>query len=240
VHKLSARFYLSNAIACIWLIYNGRALEAEHARLFQSQDIFYGVLLYLVLIPGVYFSYIKAKDLSHKRPHRLNVFEGIFISALFLLGVLGNSLIAYFGTAYLFGSVEAAPQWFYNGNIVFNLLAIGYYFAEGYVLISGVRKPPAAWKVKVSNYILPIYTGLAISVVWNVFMLGGNLRLDASHSNILSETIAACVLVLMIVLPFQRLFWFEIFSESQGWKANLKIVGSLLFVMLSAILPLFF
>lgn len=238
--KLSVRFYLTNAIACIWLIFNGRALEEEHDSLFSRQDIFYGILLYLTVILGVYFSYIKAKELSYNQKHRFNGFERIFIFLIFLFGILGNSLIAYFATAYLFGSVEAAPEWFYNGNIIFNLLAIGYYIAEGYVLASGVKNPPAAWKVKLSNYIVPIYTGVAISLVWNVFMLGGNLSLDLGQSDILSETISACVLVLMIVLPFQRLLWFEIFADSKGWKANLKIVASLIFVMLAAILPLFF
>lgn len=239
MNKLSVRFYLSNAFTCAWLIYNNATLNEEHDAL-DSENILYGVFLYLIILPGVYFSYIKAKELSYTHKHPLNVFEKIFIFLIYIFALLGNSLIAFFAMSFIYGGHENVPEWFMTANTIFNILAVGYIFAEGYVLGNTPSRSPAPGLIRFANFFLPIYTGIAISLVWHVFMLGGNLSLDLNQSDIISETIAACVLVLMIVLPFQRLLWFEIFANSAGWRANLKIVGSLIFVILAAILPLFF
>ena len=240
MNQLSVRFFITNAITCVWLIFNGATLKAERETMMESSNVPYGLFIYLILILGVYFSWIKAKDLGYRKTNRLNIFEKIFIFLIYLFALIGNSLIAYVATFYLFENPELIPDWFNTVNVIVNLLAVGYIFAEGYVLSDEVNRPPSPNLLRWSNFILPIYSGMAVSLAWNLLILGGDISLDPDRSDFISETIAACVLVLMIIFPYQRLLWYEIFSDSQGWKANVKIVGSLIFVVLCAILPLFF
>lgn len=241
MNQLSVRFFVTNIFTCIWVIYNSSQLKEEHDTLSGTQNVPYGLALYTLMLAGVFFSWVKARDLAYNKKHSLNTFERILLVLLYLFALLSNSILAYIASSYLFGGDNAIPEWFKNTNVAINLIVVGFVFAEAYVLAGEGRKKKVSDRLlRLSNFILPLYTGIAIGVAWNVLLIGSNLSLDLSQHDIVSETIAACVLVMMIVLPFQRLLWFEVFSESKGWKTNLQVAAGLLSVVLCAIIPLFF
>ncbi len=239
--KLSHRFILSNIITSVWLALNTAMLRGENELIWKGRDLFYGIIIYLIFLFGVYFSFVKARDLAYRCYRKPSGFESFVLVLLYLFAILGNSGMLYFSGSLIFGGMDNAPEAFKNISTGLMVISFFYIVAEGYVLGGNSNpKPVSDRKRKIADYAVMLYISTGITITWNALILGGKVRLSVHQHDFVSELIAACVLVVMMVLPFQRLFWYEVFADSGGWKDNLKVAASFLLVIAGAILPLFF
>lgn len=238
--QLSLRFFLSNVFTAIWLIVNISQLQSDNRLIWKGKDPVYGSMLLVIFFAGIFFSWVKARDLRARSKKVPGKFENFLLILFYLFAIGGNSLWLFAAVSLIFGGYEAVPDTFKNASVAVMLISFLFLTAEGYVLGNGTGKLLSEKMRKITDAIVVLYIGTGISVVWNTLILGGNVSLRPDQPALWSELIAACVLVLMMVLPFQRLFWFEVFSESQHRNDHLKIFAGLVLVLAGAIVPLFF
>ncbi|MDX2361394.1 MAG: hypothetical protein QNK23_11355 [Crocinitomicaceae bacterium] len=240
MEKISRRFLLTNILTAVSIVLGIKALRAEGEDIWEQQNTLYGVVILLAFLVGAYFSVLKAKELASKRQKSTSIYQNLFLMILYLYAIFGNIFMSTIGVSYIFGGLTEIPAYASIGLIILFAVGVGSLIWEGASLGKSKKPPISKLKSKVTNFGLMFYTSMGIGVAWQLMIVGGDNTLAWGAQNFWGDLISSLLAVVVIVIPFDRLFWYEIMAQTNGWKDNLKVLWSLCFVIAAAIVPLFF
>jgi hypothetical protein len=238
MNKITRTFIISNIISAIVLVVSIPLLGDQKAAILDAEQNYWkGIPLLLTFLFGFVLRILKAREVTKNGAGSLSIFEKIFLGAMFLFALSASMNFTFVSSIYLFGSSGSdSPVAFTATLLIVSMFILLY---EAVMVFSGDSNGP----VKPKKWLNPLYSsymaaGIALS--WDVSIVGGSSGLSFGMENFWSELTAHIFLALMMILSIQRLFWFEIFLSSNGWRDNLIVAGSLVLVLACAIGPLFF
>ncbi|MFT5779752.1 MAG: hypothetical protein ACI837_002711 [Crocinitomicaceae bacterium] len=239
--NITTRFVLTNIVSAIVLIISLPLVHQERQELIDDkQDVLKGAVILGTFILGFILRIIKSKAVSVASTGEMSFLEKMFLGLLFLFSLSATINFVMISSTYLYGDgMSSQGQMIYGISLMMISVCIIFYEAA-MVLSSGSNyskdKPKRKWVDPLYSY----YIGFGIALSWDVMVVGGSSGLSFDMENFWSEFIATIFLALMMVVSIQRLFWFEVFTSSTGWKDNLKVIASVVLVLASAIVPLFY
>jgi hypothetical protein len=205
-----SRFFLPNLILSLFIGISYFIALGDFDLVRPVHNPFMGYALGIVAIVVMPFTIIKARDISFKYN------EGLSKGETFIAGMISDGR---------FSDIEMGVGFGLAGISVIVLLF------EGFALIGKPKKAPNRKLVLVSNIMVPIYTGIAIVVLWN-----GAFDMNFEDAPITGRKIfQATLFAFVLILPFQRLLWYESFVSSQGKRENLKAMISILMSIATAV-----
>lgn len=237
MNQLSTRFILSNVIAAGLLIYFGSGWkDAHHALVTPGSDAWFGVFIYLATVMGIVANAYKAYDLAYQTKNAFKWFEQLFLFIIYVFGFAGGMVMIFVGFQYM-GDYEFQMEGgvlilqLFTGIAAFVLLVLESYFFQ-----YRPKKPLSKFKRQFANFGSTTFSGIGISVLWNAFILGSDRYM---HSTVI-EFLGYSLLMIALVFPFQRLFWYEVLGSAESKIDHLKTFGAILLVILSGVVPLYF
>jgi len=238
--SINSRFVVSNIVTSIILILSIPLLENQQNKVFHETDMIQGVFILFVFILGLFLRIKKSRDIARNVPSKkLNVIEKIFLTLFFIFGISTSINFTFGSFSYMYGKLDYVPDTGKVFQICLMMFSFFVLFYEVY-MVSGEANPKLAKQTKWLDPLYSFYIGIAIAFSWDVMIVGGHSKLFWGMENFWSEFIATICLALMFIMSVQRLFWYELFKNSSGWKDNLKVLASFTVVLASAITPLFF
>jgi len=238
--KISTRFFFSNLLTALFIVVSIPWLKQENELLFDGEDSCYGVVVLFAFISGTYFSIVRAKFMGQNLFRRMSRFEKVFIGILYFFSLMANMTMVLFSLTLINGTEETIPQYAFIILVclmLFNLWCLG---LEVTSLSKPQGKPVSDKKNKKAEWFRLLYVSAGAAATWDNMIISQNFSLSWDQHDFWSELIATIVLVIMILIPFQRLFWYEIMVKSKGWKENLKVFAAFSTALVAAIAPLFF
>jgi hypothetical protein len=235
--NISTRFVLGNILSSILLIWFSSDWAQMNKQLSVSgSDPLYGFMLYAVVILGIVTSTMKGYDVSYNSTKSLKWFEQIFIFILYvmslfvLLILLGASVNLMFTVDYQYKTKVHIFLIVIACVVGFILLVL-----EGFFLEHRPNKPLSKQQLWLANLGSSLYSSFGIGICWNTMVIGGGIHFQPGALSFVQQIL----LMLVMVFPFQRLFWFEVFNDAESKLDYVKVFGSFLLVMASGILPLY-
>ncbi len=238
--KLTTRFFLSNLITATIIVLSIPWLQERNKMIFEGKDTVYGIIILLAFISGIYFSIVRSKYMGQQLTGRMSGFEKFFIGLLYLFAMGGNMMMLFVALTSIYGAHETIPTYADIIGISLMLLCMGGLGAEVAYWSKSQGKPVSEKRNKLANWLIMFYVGTGSAVVWDVMIIGSNMSIRTSTSGFWADMVALFFLALMVLFPFQRLFWYEMVVQSRGWKDNLKVALAFTTVLAAAIVPLFF
>ena len=238
MNKLSYRFILSNIITSVLLVISSMVFGKSDGNAWEEQNILYGLFIYPVFLAGLFFGLVKARDLGNRITKKLSTFEVVFVFILYVFALGANAMMLFMANNLLYGGHQHIPRFIENITIGLMLLTFVVLIAEPILFSSLKKKHIGKRMLKWTDFFHGAYISIGIGVTWNVLVYNGKLRISFEQSDFWGELFALIVLAIMIILPFQRLFWYEVMAESNK-KDSWKVFGSISLVIVAAILPLF-
>jgi hypothetical protein len=234
MNQLSNRFVLNQVVTAILLVVFAADWKALGSKLDQpGSDPLYGAILILVVLFGIVANVMKAYDLAHYSRNRLKWFEQLFLVFLYLTSMFGGIFMLFAG-AYMITSFSAKND---SGLIFLMVMVMIAMFIllvlEGFYLENRPKKPLQKSKLMLANLGSMLYTSFGISICWNAFVIGGNIHID----NDIWGFLHLCVVMLLIVFPFQRLFWYQVLSDAETKVDHVKVLAGIVLVLLSGTIP---
>jgi|GEM_PF-4130360 len=231
--QLNTRFIISNLITAVLLFFsvNYYRQHYEYEREHGLSPL-YSVLIIFAVLVGMVSMNVKSYDLAYHSKNKIQWHGRLFLFLMYLGGWISNMLVA--GSAIPTEKNEISS---FLGTLVILLFVIGFaaIVLESHFLSERPKKPlPVAW-VKLAEKGSIIYSSVGIGLCWNHLVIGANIHIP----NIFLSLVVHAVLMFFFVFSFQRLFWYEIISNSETKKDNLKTFLAILLVFLSGILPIY-
>ena len=235
--NLSTRFILSNVLTAALLINFGSNWKAMN-RIVSADgaDPTYGIFIFLITIVGMIANTYKAYDLAYHSRNKLKWFEQIFLVVIYIAG-FGATVGLIFTSFKLMGPYEFQMD---KGSIFIQLISVLAAFIllvlESFFFQYRPKKPLSKIKLQFANVGSAVFSGVGISVLWNALIIGRNRYMQGTAI----EFLGYVLILFALVFPFQRLFWYEVLSDAESKLDHLKTAGSIILVMASGIVPLYF
>ena len=238
--NINTRFIISNIVSSVIIIISIPLWNNQNKSLFHEKDLMQGIFLLSFFTLGFFLRIKKSREIARTMPKKeLNTIEFRFLTLLFICGLFPAIPFVFGGVSNIFGGMNESGT---TGMIISCSLfscTVFVLFYENY-MVSGAANPKPAKQTKWLDPVYNLYVGITITLVYDNWVIGPNSKLAWGMESFWSEFIASIFLVIMFMIPIQRLFWHEVFINSLGWKDNLKVSASCLLVLASAITPLFF
>lgn len=232
--QLNARFILSNIVTALLLVvfmpYYREQVEASRER---GTNVWYGYLLLAIVFLGMIAMIAKSYNLSASSKNKLHWHGRLFLILIYIGGFGSNVIL-----------IMAAEH---HGNFFFErpfgmvsvvlVLIFGFIFLllESHFLQERpVRKLPKKFDVPI-DLVGSMYTSVGINLCWNHFVVG----IHVDTNNLLVSIPTYLILMFFFVFSFERLFWYEIMSDSETKRDNLKTIVAILLVMAAGIVPMY-
>jgi hypothetical protein len=235
--NISTRFVFGNILSAILLVwFSSDWVQLKKEIDDHGSDPLYGFLIYIVILLGIVTSTMKGYDVSYHSTKRLMWFEQIFIFILYTLSLLVMFILLNVSINFMF---SADDQYKDKDHIFLIVIAAVAGFIllvlEGFFLEHRPAKPLSKEKVWFANVGSSIYSSFGIGICWNTIVVGGGIHFQPGAFSLLQQIL----LMLLLVFPFQRLFWFEVFNDAESKLDYVKVIGSIMLVMASGIIPLY-
>ena len=182
-----------------------------------------GSVMLVMILLAMPFSVIKARDLSFKERKNLIKAERFLIIMIYFAALFTTILIVYMSCSLIDDSPTLSENMLY---IFYSISGIALFFFlwECWILfVAGAKKRPQKRWVRLSNFIIPLYAGLAIAILWESAF---DLNWEADPIDV-RKVILSCMLALVLILPFQRMFWYETFAGSSSGRESLRSLASI-------------
>ncbi|MBL1280712.1 MAG: hypothetical protein COA33_010585 [Fluviicola sp.] len=215
---------LANIIISVCVISSSYFLDENMSIMRPGYNPLVGYAILSIAILAMPFGVIKARSLSFKKKENITKSELFIITMLFFGALFTTILIVYMGcvlieprdfsfsdeTLYIFGGVAS--------------FAVITFLLECWNLFLGSPKkePKKGW-VTISNLIVPLYCGISIAILWEG-AFDPQWELDPID---LRKVIVSSTMAFLLILPFQRLFWYELFTDTVTGKESVKAVASI-------------
>jgi hypothetical protein len=200
----------------------------------KGADPLYGVIIYLITIVGIYASSLKGYTLAQQKNRQLKWYGQLFIVGLYLVSLMGTIFLFSIAHNLIFEDFGR------KDGLFLMVLCILYSFIllvlEGFYLENPFRENLPRWKSYLAEYGSMMYSSIGISICWDTFIIGGSITFQPGFSSVLQLVL----LMLLIAFPFQRLFWYEALTDAESNPDKLKVLGGIILVLISGILPLYF
>lgn len=235
--QLSWRFVFSNILAAVFLVVFAPSWKKlSEDMTVDGSDPLYGWIIFLVTIVGIIASALKAYDLAFHARVKLKVLQKIFLVFLYLVSMFGAVIMVTIASRMI-------QPWdvMRNGGFVFLILLIivamfVLLVLESHFLDDRPKKPLSKPSLQFANIGSMMYSGFGISICWNAIVIGGQIYFPYN----LLGFVQLVLTMLIMVFPFQRLFWYEMFSHADSKLDHFKVVGAIALTLLSGILPYYF
>lgn len=234
MNQLSNRFVLNQIVTAILLVVFASDWKALGSKLDQpGSDPLYGAILIVIVVFGMIANVMKAYDLAHYSRNRLKWFEQLFLVFLYLTSLFGGVFMLFAG-AYMITSFNAKN----DAGMIFLmvLVMLGMFILlvlEGFYLGDRPKSPLRKSNLMLADLGSMLYTSFGISICWNAFVIGGSIQIGRDVWGFLQ----LCMIMLLFVFPFQRLFWYQVFSDAETKVDHLKVFASMVLVLLSGTIP---
>lgn len=241
MQKITLKFLLANILTSIFLILNSGDWVIKYDEFMHHRNVGLGVGLLVIFVIGFFIRYKMATISAYNAKNNISKVERIFLAALFLFALTGTINFTFMANNNIFGEIEEYQG--YKMYLGITLVVVSFFLImfEGVLIFAKdefkLKKPKHQ---KVYTRLYQYYIGIGVSISWNMMMIGNSKQMTLDMPNFWSELIATIFLVIMLVFPFQRFFWYEVFSASKTIKDNLIVIGSLIMVIASAVVPLFY
>ncbi len=236
--NITRTFIISNIVSAVVLVSTIPLLVGQKTDILNNkQDIWKGILLLLTFLLGFVLRIMKSIEVAKNGKRSLSIIEKLFLGVLFMFALSSSLNFASISSIYIFGSHDSDGGMTYT--IILILSSIFILLFEAFMVFADVAHVPTKPKKSI-NFLYGYYMSAGIALSWDVSIIGGDSGLSLGMENLWSELGAYVLLALMMILSIQRLFWFEVFINSNGWRDNLKVVSSIVLVLICAIVPLFF
>ena len=219
----SSSIFISSIIISLIIGLSYTFIDEDLELMRTGQNVPLGVALLILSILTMPFSLIKARDLAFRSRNGISRAETFLIATLYFAALFTTLFIVFIGCCLLEGDSNLSMF------LMFLFFGVGgaavvFFLAEAWTLFLTIpKKQPAKIWTHISNYIVPHYSGLAIAVFWEgAFDQGWETDIVDTRKLLLS-----IVMAFVLILPFQRLFWYESFIESQSRKENLSALASI-------------
>lgn len=200
---------------------------------YPGSDPLHGIILIVIVVFGMIANVMKAYDLAHYSRNRLKWFEQLFLVFLYLTSMFGG-LFMLFAGAYMMKNFNSKNDF---GMIFLMLIVMVAMFIllvlEGFFLENRPKQPLQKSNLMFANLGSMLYTSFGISICWNAFIIGGNIRISQDIWGFLH----LCLIMLLLVFPFQRLFWYQVLSDAETKIDHVKVLAGIILVILSGTLP---
>lgn len=237
--RVTRSFIISNIISSVILVLSIPLLTSSRAEISNGQqNLWKGIALLLILLLGFFIRVVKAREVANNGVGSLTIIERLFLGVIVVFGLAEIMNFSFISSIYFFGSHDADDTQFYTISLILISFIVLVY--EWIMIFYKKSRDPSLWQKKWLNPLYSFYVGSVIGLSWDVMIVGANLELSIDMDNFWSEFFAAIMFAIVMVISAQRLFWFEIFLNSAGWKDNLKVIASLVLVLVCAIAPLFY
>ena len=231
--QLSTRFIISNIVTAVLLCfsvnYYRKHYQYEHE---HSTSGFYSLILILAVLVGMVSMNIKSYDLAYHSKNKIQWHGRLFLIIMYLSGWISNMFVA--GAAMPKGAIYHHTL---MDTLIILVFIIGFIaiILESHFLSSRPKKPLPKYLVNLAEKGSMIYSSVGIGLCWNHLVIGANIH----FTNIVLSIFTHIILMIIFVFSFQRLFWYEIISNSETKKDNLKTFLAIVLVFLSGILPIY-
>lgn len=241
MHKITIQFLLTNILTSILLIVNAQYWENKFDEIMHERNIELGIVILIFFVLGFIIRIKKAYIAAFNSKNNISKFERYFIAILLFFALTSTMNFSFISTNNIFGDIEANEGYKAYLSMTLIIISVLLLIAEAMILFVEDKAEIKPQKhAKTYNRLYRYYVSIGITLSWNVMMVGNSQGLSFDMTDFWSELFANIVLAFMLVLPFQRFFWYEIFSASKTIKDNFIVAGSLILVVASAIVPLFF
>ncbi len=241
MQKITLKFLLTNILTAVFLIINAQDWVIKYDEVMHQRNVGLGIGILAFFILGFFIRGKMAYISAYNAKGNISKFERFFIAILLLFALTATTNFIFISNNNIFGEIEAYQGYRMYLGVTLGVVSLFLLLFEGLVLLDKEEfKIKAPRHEKVYTRLYQYYIGIGVSISWNIMMVGNSKGLSFDMPDFWTELFANVALVVMLVLPFQRFFWYEIFSGSKTFKDNLIVLGSLLVVIASAVVPLFF
>ncbi len=235
--QLSTHFIIGNIITAVLLVVFASEWESWYKEIsVKGSNPVYGYFIYFVVITGIIANAYKAHDLAHHSINKLNWTERIFLILLYLLSMIGMLILLGIGLD-LIHEMDGRHDRSYMILMILIMVA-GFILLvlESFFLEHPPKKPLSGIKLLFANIGSMLYSSLGISICWNSLVIGGGIQLSDGFIGV----VQTLFLMLPLVFSFQRLFWYEVMSNTNSRPDHWKTASAILLVILSGTAPLWF
>ncbi|MFT5858908.1 MAG: hypothetical protein ACI865_001002 [Flavobacteriaceae bacterium] len=204
----------------------------------KERDFWMGTVILVAMLVGFIVRIVKVREVANCRTGAMSFFENLFLGLLLIFGINVSLNLTMISCIYFFGATDTDNATVYIVSLMSISILILFY--EAVKIFAPNSFKSSITRKKWLNPFYTYYVGMGIALSWDISIVGGSSGLSYAMHNFWSEFTANIFLALMMVVSVQRLFWFEVFINSAGWKDNLKVFASLILVIASAVVPLFF
>ncbi|MDG1427769.1 MAG: hypothetical protein P8H56_04980 [Crocinitomicaceae bacterium] len=237
--RVTRTFIISNIISAIALVLALPGLSEQRDDMWSGkQDESKAYALLIAILVGFVTRVMKAREVAKNGVGQTSTFEKLFLCLLVVFGISVSLNFTMFSCSYFFGGPSSTSATVYIVSLMGTSIIIMFY--EAAVILGAVQYKPSVVQKKWLNPMHSFYVGMGVALSWDIMIVGGSNGLSYGMENFWSEFVASIFLALMMVVSVQRLFWFEVFLNSAGWKDNLKVLASLVVVIACALIPLFY
>lgn len=241
MHKITLKFLLTNILTAVFLILNTQDWVIKYDEVMHQENVGLGIGLLIFFVLGFLVRVKMAYSSAYNAQKNISKFERFFIGVLLLFALTSTMNFSFISTNNIFGDIEANEGFKTYLSMTLIIISVLLLIAEAMILFvedKAELKPPK--HEKAYNRLYQYYVSIGIALSWNIMMIGNSQGLSFDMPDFWPELFANIALVVMLVLPFQRFFWYEIFSASKTLKDQFIVFSSLLIVIASAVVPLFF
>lgn len=225
-------FLLSNVFAafmnCLGLLDNTSTWD----NFLQTRNIIWGIQIYLALGIGLVVSSLQFQLICSESERSLHKYEKIFLYILSVSAFGTFTIMALIANRMLFGeSVKGLAELIAT---IVSIIAFAMMFVEYYYISKGSTAKFTKTKKLVINILTFFYVSTGIGACWNTVLF--HLFKEVTSP---LQILGMIYLCLMILLPFQRHFWFRVMLASKSLKDNVFVTAAILITVILAILPKF-
>ncbi len=176
---------------------------------------------------------IRASNIAYESKNHIKWYGRLFLFTLYICSFVANMLLINSAIRMIgFDSRTGGARGYAIIILIVGFISL---IAESYFLQNRPKQILYPHHQKKINWISGIYSSLGVSLCWNHLVVAGGIHFTNTVFSILMHI----VLMFVLVFPFQRLFWYELVSNSESRKDNLKTFGAIVLVFACGIIPIF-
>lgn len=231
---LNTKFIISNIITAVFLFFSVPYYRREAEQWIERGSApLYSYGLMLIVLVGMISMILKSYSLAYYSRNKIQWHGRLFLVLTYVGAFISNMAILI--------KAEALGDYFpkSTGPMILVVLIMVFGFIglilESHFIQHRPKKPlPKRW-VRLADTGSMIYSSVGINLCWNHLVIGANIH----YTNLLFSVLMHVLLMVVFVFSFQRLFWYEIMSDSETKTDNRKTFLAILLVFLSGILPIY-
>lgn len=230
---LNTRFIISNIITAVFLFFSVPYYRKEAEQVIErgSAPVYAGFLL-LVLVVGMIAMGLKSYDLACHSRNKIRWHGRLFLAVTYIGAFIANMFILVKADSYGTTGPKTIAALVMLPILVFGFIGL---VLESHLIQHRPKKPlPKQW-VRLADRGNMLYSSVGINLCWNHLVIGSHIH----YTNLFVSILVHTLLMVVFVFSFQRLFWYEIMSDSETKTDNLKTFLAILLVFISGILPIY-